>query len=70
MHGFAVLASFFSLLTHPSGQQYDTQQLEGRGRVGGGQYDCPVSFKYDVSLKSAIQKPEIPVKCHGQFLHN
>ena len=29
-----------------------------------GQYDTPISFKYDVSLKSTIRKPEIPGKCH------
>ena len=72
MHGFAMLLSFYSLLTHPTGQQYDTQQLRsgGRGRGVVVNMVTPVSFKHDVSLKSTIRKPEIPVKCHCQFLHN
>ena len=68
MHGFPTFMSLSSLLTHPTGQRYDTQQLDN-WEVGG-QYDTPVSFKYDVSLKPTIKKPEIPGKCHFLFLHN
>ena len=82
MHG-AMFMSFSSLLTHPTGQRYDTQQLCVYAclracmgacvcvcvcvcvrlcvcRVGGlgGQYDKPFNFKYEVSLKSTIRKPE------------
>ena len=69
MHGFAMFMSFSSFLTHPTGQCYDSQQLEGGGG-GGHQYDTPVNFKYDISLKSVFQKQEIPGKCHCGFLHN
>ena len=67
MYGFAMFMSFSSFLTHPTGQCYDTQQLRGGG---GHQYDTPVNFKYDISLKSVFQKQEIPGKCHCGFLHN
>ena len=33
-------------------------------------YNTPVSLKYEVSLKSTTEKPEILGKCHCQFLHN
>ena len=33
MHSFAMFVSFSFLLTHPAGQQYDTQQLGGGGLI-------------------------------------
>ena len=33
-------------------------------------YNTPATFKYEVSLKSTTEKPEILGKCHCQFLHN
>ena len=36
MHFFAMFVSFFFLLIHPTGQQYDAQQLGGRGGGEGG----------------------------------
>ena len=50
MHAFAMFVSFSSLLTHPTGQRYDTQQLEGEVV----NMITPISFKYDVSLRSTI----------------
>ena len=63
-----MLVTLYSLVTNPTGQQYDTQKLGGGSRMV--KMITPVSFKYDFSLKSNIRKPEIPVKCHCKFLHN
>ena len=69
MDGFAMFMSFSSLLIHPTGQRYDTQQLGGVGG-GGGRLIWYTRQLQIWRQPVTIQKPEITGKCHDRFLHN